>query len=360
MRALALGISVVPLLICASWCSTARSQVFYRETFASTTSGGDRVSTVFNWQTFLNTGALRTDVNVNSEDMNNPGGWPRDVENTVSAGEIFGGGFGPQGRGWAYIQTGQPLMITQEFQFTPIPGSTKFSWWQLNPNAGREVRLLVQMGGGAWYASAQTFTNTNGGGGLTTWETNSQMKSLIFDPAAANWLAISFNGGFDQASTVAIPLGNPGTPATASLSGTITGFGIWHDQNASGAGTGNSRFDTFTIEGAGPPLQPGDTDGDGIPGEFPDDFEPIRANFRKAVAERNLGDLVDDNMIDFKDFHQWKDAFVGGGGSLAGLNLSFGANVPETGTAGLVLLGTMLGANFVPRVRVGGSIPIHS
>jgi hypothetical protein len=100
----------------------------------------------------------------------------------------------------------------------------------------------------------------------------------------------------------------------------------------------------FMIGGCGPPLVPGDTDGDQVV-DF-EDFEPIRANFRKAVGERTMGDLVDDNIIDFEDFHQWKAAFVGGGGSLAGLDLSFGTNVPEPGTAALLLLAAIATAVF--------------
>ncbi|HEY3391548.1 MAG TPA: hypothetical protein VGK58_02490, partial [Lacipirellulaceae bacterium] len=92
----------------------------------------------------------------------------------------------------------------------------------------------------------------------------------------------------------------------------------------------------FMVGGCGPPLVPGDTDGDGVV-EF-EDFEPIRANFRRTVAERTQGDLVRDNVVDFQDFHEWKAAFVGGGGSLAGLDLGFGANVPEPGSAVLILL----------------------
>jgi hypothetical protein len=106
----------------------------------------------------------------------------------------------------------------------------------------------------------------------------------------------------------------------------------------------------FMIGGCGPPAEPGDTDGDGIV-EFPDDFEPIRANFRKAVSARTMGDLVDDNVIDFADFHEWKVAFVSGGGSLAGLDLSFGANVPEPGTAALFLMAAIANAVFVRIVR---------
>jgi hypothetical protein len=91
-----------------------------------------------------------------------------------------------------------------------------------------------------------------------------------------------------------------------------------------------------TIMIGGPPPVPGDTDGDGIGGEYPDDFTPIQMNFRKSVTMRNEGDLVRNGMVDLSDFHQWKAAFLGMGGSLAGLDLAFFTNVPEPTTFGLV------------------------
>jgi hypothetical protein len=61
------------------------------------------------------------------------------------------------------------------------------------------------------------------------------------------------------------------------------------------------------------------------------DFESIRSHFRKNVSLRSDGDLVSNGVVDFADFRQWKAAFVGGGGSLAGLDLDF-TSVPEPGT----------------------------
>ena len=87
----------------------------------------------------------------------------------------------------------------------------------------------------------------------------------------------------------------------------------------------------------GPPPVLGDTDGDGIGGEFPDDFEPIRANFRKMVDAREMGDLVRNGRVDFDDFREWKAAHLGGGGSLEGLDLGF-LNVPEPSTGALALV----------------------
>jgi hypothetical protein len=89
------------------------------------------------------------------------------------------------------------------------------------------------------------------------------------------------------------------------------------------------------IVSSGPPLLPGDTDGNGTVDIA--DFEPIRANFRKAVTSRGQGDLVSNGVVDFADFRQWKGAFVGGGGSLAGLDLTL-AGVPEPATLCMLLI----------------------
>jgi hypothetical protein len=85
---------------------------------------------------------------------------------------------------------------------------------------------------------------------------------------------------------------------------------------------------------------PGDTDTDGFPGEFPDDFEPIRANFRKAVTARNQGDLVSNGVVDFDDFHQWKTAHLAAGGSMAGIDLF--ASIPEPVTLSTAALASLL------------------
>jgi hypothetical protein len=121
--------------------------------------------------------------------------------------------------------------------------------------------------------------------------------------------------------------------------GAIDRFGIGSSTNAH---TGTFAMDNVLVVSgvsfAGPvPLMPGDTDNDGIGGEFPDDFEPIRANFRKSIVARNQGDLVDNDFIDFADFREWKSVFLGGGGSLAGLDLGF-LSIPEPSTIGPVLV----------------------
>jgi hypothetical protein len=83
-------------------------------------------------------------------------------------------------------------------------------------------------------------------------------------------------------------------------------------------------------------LVPGDTDGDGIGGEAPDDINPIRENFRKAVSLRSQGDLIQDGIVDFKDFGEWKVAYMSTGSSLDDVDLRFLTSVPEPRT--LVML----------------------
>lgn len=96
-------------------------------------------------------------------------------------------------------------------------------------------------------------------------------------------------------------------------------------------------------------LVPGDTDGDGVV-EYPDDFNPIRDNFQKAVALRTQGDLNRDGKVEFLDFREWKNNYLAGGGSLVGIDLSF-VGVPEPTSACLVTLAAVLFGAFGNRRR---------
>jgi hypothetical protein len=105
----------------------------------------------------------------------------------------------------------------------------------------------------------------------------------------------------------------------------------------------------FMVGGCGPPLVPGDTDGNGTVNFA--DFGPIQTNFRKSVTSRAQGDLVANGMVDFADFREWKGAFLGMGGSLAGLDLGFIANVPEPSTGILLSIAVAALAGCRPRGR---------
>jgi hypothetical protein len=93
----------------------------------------------------------------------------------------------------------------------------------------------------------------------------------------------------------------------------------------------------------------GDTDGDGIV-EL-SDLSPIRQNYLQNVSDRLMGDLVDDNIVDFRDFRQWKTAWLeanSGSGSLAGVDFSFLTPVPEPSA---VLLAALSLCGFIGRRR---------
>jgi hypothetical protein len=91
------------------------------------------------------------------------------------------------------------------------------------------------------------------------------------------------------------------------------------------------------------PFTPGDVDENGVVNML--DFDPIRDNFRKTVTTRAQGDLNRDFVVNFTDFHEWKAAFLGTGASLAGVDLRFLTNVPESTSLALALLAGLVGCN---------------
>jgi hypothetical protein len=232
------------------------------------------------------------------------------------------------------------LAMTPEYSFNPAdyPTGVTFSWYQGNQTSPgvQDFKLALQVGG-AWYASVTTFSNTPVPNGAA-FGTGSEKKSFVYDPAATNWVTLNFNGTHNvttHASTASsVPLSLGGTPA-ANLSGPITAFGLYRD------GTGqNGRFDSFTIE-VNAIL--GDTNGNGIGGEYPADFDPIKDNFRKSGRSRPQGDLTGDGKVDFADFREWRSVAMAAGTSLDGIDFgALFAAVPEPGTGGLLLLASVL------------------
>ncbi|TWT97550.1 hypothetical protein Pla108_17020 [Botrimarina colliarenosi] len=98
----------------------------------------------------------------------------------------------------------------------------------------------------------------------------------------------------------------------------------------------------------------GDTNGDGAVTAA--DLTPIRTNYRQSVSFRSEGDLNGDGVVSFADFRQFKDALLGAGASLEGLNLTF-LSVPEPNAA--VLGGLALGfAAMFRRRRVAAVVAV--
>lgn len=98
----------------------------------------------------------------------------------------------------------------------------------------------------------------------------------------------------------------------------------------------------------------GDTNGDGV--ITPADLTPIRTNYRQSVQFRSQGDLDGDGVVSFADFRQFKDALLGTGQSLAGLNLEF-LSIPEPTSVTLGCLAIGLAA-ALRRRRFAGAVAV--
>jgi hypothetical protein len=109
-----------------------------------------------------------------------------------------------------------------------------------------------------------------------------------------------------------------------------------------GNNTGATRDFGVSISSIESTLMLGDTDGNGVVEAA--DLTPIRMNYRLSGLSRTQGDLTGDTMATFADFRQWKLAYldtVAGGGSLAGLDLSFLSSVPEPSSLLISLVGLL-------------------
>lgn len=71
--------------------------------------------------------------------------------------------------------------------------------------------------------------------------------------------------------------------------------------------TGKQLFRNAVTFLSGPPVQAGDVDLDGDVDMT--DFNAIKNNFQKTVANRSFGDLTGDTLVDWRDFRQWKTNF---------------------------------------------------
>jgi hypothetical protein len=238
----------------------ARADTIYCETFGiPPTASADASATNFDWQRFDNNGIVSNGVAVNFSAV----GRPVNVVNT-NAGPNLDGTFVAYTNGIFYMgATPSPsLGLTTEYSFDPanyVAGSIVFSWYEGNNTAPHFFRLLIRQGGN-WYVSAQTFTSA--AVALTSFGTSAQLETLTYDPTAANWLTLNFNGGYVLGATPGTGHGtnstlgalSVGSAPGSNLSGVITGFGVYGENG--GTGTGNRRIDSFTIQATplnGPP-----------------------------------------------------------------------------------------------------------
>jgi len=131
--------------------------------------------------------------------------------------------------------------------------------------------------------------------------------------------------------------------AMVDMNGATDGVGTiarWGFGSSNNGDSGTFAMDNAIVVtgvsflGATPPML-GDVNGDNQVTIA--DFNIIQANFRQSPKPRSLGDLTGDQLVSLADFKQWKTAYTGGGGSLAGLDLDF-LNVPEPSSILLALL----------------------
>jgi hypothetical protein len=228
-------------------CALAQTTI-YRETLGRPADTGDLPTTSIGWADFISTGT--TNPTTGNAGLNgSTDGRPNDVAN-VNAGPNADGTFDVYPRGIHFYLTGAGapiLSFTPEFSFDPaayVAGSIVFSWYEANANALDTMQLAVRVGT-QWYA--HTTAHSTAPLGLGAFPTTAELKQVIYDPAAANWLAINFDGTYDGGSPGTVtdssgPLSLGSAPG-ADLSGTITGFGLY----LAGA-NGTRRWDTFQID----------------------------------------------------------------------------------------------------------------
>ena len=143
-----------------------------------------------------------------------------------------------------------------------LPNSIVLSLWLGNVNITDPIRFVVRMGGGSndgWYYSTAAFVSpaVASGGNFSTL---AEQRSITFDPTAANWQVLTFDGTYDGNGTPDVPvtvktaataaLSSPGA-ASANLSGNITAFGILYlrtPTDFTSGPQGNIRFDTYQID----------------------------------------------------------------------------------------------------------------
>lgn len=325
-------VRIVLLVACAFPVTAARSEVIYRQTFGRPdTPTTDMSPGIWGWADFVSSGAWNPVANVANSGINGSNsGRPIDVAN-VNAGPNSDGTTGAYARGIHYFLNGigtPVLSMTPQFSFNPNDyESVKFSWYEGNADATATMQLIVQVGG-QWYAGATAFSTP--ATTLGQFAANAELKEVVYNPAAVNWLTLNFDGSYDSGtdtgtdSTTALSLG---AAPSSDLSGMITAFGLYI------TGPATRRFDTFQIDGV--------TSSQAVPGDYSgnnsvdaEDYTIWRDTLGSTTDLRANGDNTgpSTNTIDQADYTYWKSRF----GNTLGTG-SGAIGVPEPTTA--LLLG---------------------
>jgi hypothetical protein len=302
-------IRMLLLVACALPATAAHSAVVYRQTFGRPNDPvTDMTPGIWDWADFNSTGAWNPVANVAQSGINgSTNGRPIDVAN-VNAGPNSDGTTGAYGRGIHFLLNdfGTPVLsMTPQFAINPADyQSLKFSWYAGNADATAAMRLIAQVGG-QWYADATSFSTP--ATTLAQFAANAQLQEVTYNPAAANWLTLNFDGSYDPTTDTGTnsttPLSLGATPAS-DLSGMITAFGLYV------TGPGTRRFDTFAIDGVSTSQSvPGDYSGNSIVDAA--DYTIWRDTLGSTTDLRANGDNVgaSANTIDQADYGYWKSRF---------------------------------------------------
>src|SRR5262249_20250168 len=129
-------------------------------------------------------------------------GKPIDVAN-INAGANEDGTTGAYPRGIYFMSNtidganpGSPKFAwTPEYQVNPADyNNLTFSWYEGNSATTSQLQLALRIGG-QWYASATGFSTA--AMGIGAFAANAELKSVVYNPAAANWLTFTFDGTYD-------------------------------------------------------------------------------------------------------------------------------------------------------------------
>lgn len=275
---------------------------------------------------------------------------------TVEGPSSFGAGLYKNSTG-SLVQTavGQSVTLPANTDFIRnAPGATLMAWVRPDAITGThsilvvnngnttatsgigDARAIIQVNAGTFralgrFGDADGSVNVTGGAPVVG---QTYFVAGVFDYAMSG-LRLFIDGQQVASSTIsgwttnsadtanlAARIGSHANGTQESWIGALDGVRIYN--------TALSAMDILNIYNAEtfPPPLPGDTDGNNMV-ELAD-LEPIKMNWRMTGKTRMQGNLTGDTagLVDFADFRQWKTAFLGGGGSLDGIDLSFTA-VPE-------------------------------
>ena len=135
-----------------------------------------------------------------------------------------GDGLGPVSNKMAF--PGINLAMVQNLSYSVMANN--------GPGAGEQIHWAVQMNNNQWYVSTNFFINASGNA--------FQSYTMYFNPAASGWNLLTVSGHCTFASLNTNVVVGP--PASADLTGYITGGGFLSEFTATG---GNIQFNNYSI-----------------------------------------------------------------------------------------------------------------